>query len=71
MVFNWTEETGKMVHLNPPEDRRFSSLRSIYFETRRSQLYLLLYSVGKSSIGGAFASVELLRVVDVKWPSLF
>ncbi len=70
--FYWTEETGDNGGPNPPEDRRFmQSAGPFTLESGAVNYITVGIPWARATSGGAFASVELLRVVDDKCQALF
>lgn len=68
----WSEETGNNGQPNPPGDRRFMQSAGP-FTLRSGAVNYITVGIpwARAQSGGAFASVELLRVVDDKCQALF
>jgi len=70
--FYWTEETGDDGKPNPPEDRRFMQSAGPFTLKSGAVNYITVgIPWARAQSGGAWASVELLRVVDDKCQALF
>lgn len=70
--FYWTEETGNANTPNPPGDRRFMQSAGPFTLKPGAVNYITVgVPWARATSGGAFASVELLRVVDDKAQALF
>ena len=70
--FYWTEETGDNGSPNPPADKRFMQSAGPFTLKSGAVNYITVGIPWARAIsGGAFASVELLRVVDDKCQKLF
>ena len=68
----WSEETGNNGQPNPPEDRRFMQSAGPFTLLPGAVNYITVgIPWARAQSGGAFASVELLRVVDDKCQALF
>lgn len=68
----WTEETGNAGSPNPPGDRRFMQSAGPFTLKPGAVNYITVgIPWARSTSGGPYASVELLRVVDDKAQSLF
>lgn len=68
----WSEETGNNGAPNPPEDRRFMQSAGPFTLKPGAVNYITVgIPWARAQSGGAFASVELLRVVDDKCQALF
>ncbi|MBS4058027.1 MAG: T9SS type A sorting domain-containing protein [Bacteroidetes bacterium] len=68
----WTEETGNNGTPNDPADRRFMQSAGPFTLKPGSVNYITVgIPWARANSGGAWASVELLRVVDDKCQSLF
>ncbi len=70
--FYWSEETGNNGEPNPPADRRFMQSAGP-FTLRAGAVNYITVGIpwARAQSGGAWASVELLRVVDDKCQALF
>ena len=70
--FYWSEETGDNGKPNPPEDRRFMQSAGPFTLKPGAVNYITVgIPWARANSGGAWASVELLRVVDDKCQALF
>ncbi len=70
--FYWTEETGNNGQPNPPGDRRFMQSAGPFTLKSGAVNYITVgIPWARAQAGGAWASVELLRVVDDKCQALF
>ncbi len=70
--FFWTEETGNNGTPNPPGDRRFMQSAGPFTLKPGAVNYITVgIPWARATAGGAFASVEQLRVVDDKCQALF
>ena len=70
--FYWTEETGDDGSPNPPDDRRFMQSAGPFTLEAGAVNYITVgIPWARAQSGGAWASVELLRVVDDKCQALF
>lgn len=70
--FYWTEETGNGGTPNPPGDRRFMQSAGPFTLMPGAVNYITVgIPWARAAAGGAFASVEKLRVVDDKCQALF
>jgi hypothetical protein len=70
--FYWTEETGNGGTPNPPGDRRFMQSAGPFTLEPGAVNYITVgIPWARAQAGGAFASVEKLRVVDDKCQALF
>ncbi|MDP2723884.1 MAG: hypothetical protein Q8O72_14105 [Bacteroidales bacterium] len=70
--FYWTEETGDNGSPNPPADKRFMQSAGPFTLKSGAVNYITVgIPWARATSGGAFASVELLRVVDDKCQKLF
>jgi hypothetical protein len=70
--FYWTEETGNDGEPNPPSDRRFMQSAGPFTLEAGAVNYITVgIPWARAQAGGAWASVELLRVVDDKCQALF
>lgn len=70
--FYWTEETGDNGSPNPPADRRFMQSAGPFTLKSGAVNYITVgIPWARATSGGAFESVELLRVVDDKCQALF
>lgn len=68
----WSEETGNNGSPNPPEDRRFMQSAGPFTLKPGAVNYITVgIPWARAQSGGAFASVELLRIVDDKCQALF
>ncbi|NOX85294.1 MAG: T9SS type A sorting domain-containing protein [Chlorobi bacterium] len=68
----WTEETGNDGSPNPPGDRRFMQSAGPFTLKAGAVNYITVgIPWARATSGGAWASVELLRVVDDKCQTLF
>ncbi len=68
----WTEETGNNGSPNPPGDRRFMQSAGPFTLKSGAVNYITVgIPWARATSGGAWASVELLRVVDDKCQTLF
>lgn len=70
--FYWTEETGDNGAPNPPADRRFMQSAGPFTLEPGAVNYITVgIPWARAQVGGPWASVELLRVVDDKCQALF
>ncbi len=70
--FYWTEQTGNNGSPNPPGDRRFMQSAGPFTLKPGAVNYITVgIPWARATSGGAWASVELLRVVDDKCQALF
>ena len=70
--FYWTEETGDNGSPNPPADRRFMQSAGPFTLKPGAVNYITVgIPWARAQVGGPWASVELLRVVDDKCQALF
>ena len=70
--FYWSEETGDNGSPNPPEDRRFMQSAGPFTLNSGAVNYITVgIPWARAQSGGAWASVEKLRVVDDKCQALF
>ncbi len=70
--FYWTEETGNNGSPNPPGDRRFMQSAGPFTLKSGAVNYITVgIPWARTTTGKAWASVELLRVVDDKCQTLF
>ncbi|HEY9114127.1 MAG TPA: hypothetical protein VIN10_05465 [Bacteroidales bacterium] len=68
----WTEETGNNGQPNPPADRRFMQSAGPFTLKPGAVNYITVgIPWARAQSGGAYESVELLRVVDDKCQALF
>ena len=70
--FYWTEQTGNNGSPNPPGDRRFMQSAGPFTLKAGAVNYITVgIPWARATSGGAWASVELLRVIDDKAQTLF
>ncbi len=70
--FYWTEETGDNGSPNPPADRRFMQSAGPFTLNPGAVNYITVgIPWARAQVGGPWASVELLRIVDDKCQALF